>query len=135
MYYEKMREVSDRIYKIPVKEWPRIYNELRHRNWPEELGEEPIEHIKRDDWSETQIILSRIENRCGLKAIFRESKLKEGYTSQMFDDWWDSNFIAGKSAEYFKKETGDEVVKQPMWLSIIISIGALIISITALILS
>ena len=97
-----MLDLDARLNKISFEELPKIYNQLNKFIWPVELGEQPTAFY---DSAEVSYILQEIKNRCGNKAIWRYRKTKEeGYTPQMFEDWWDSTFIGGEpSYELYKR--------------------------------
>lgn len=95
LHNEEIQRMSSVINKIPMVELPRIHYEISRGRWPEILGEE----IPADAYRSTVIhlVLKLIEERCGKKAILRWRKVeKEGYTPEMFEDWYDSNFVGGR---------------------------------------
>ena len=88
--HEMIVDAETRIRDIPRSELPRIFNELNGRNWPNELGEVK----ERPSNTEICLILDEIKWRVGFKAVWRHTKMvKEGYTEQEFEDWWESEFI------------------------------------------
>lgn len=101
--YEAIVELDKRLDCIPLGELPRIYDEVNLWRWPLELGEPlSLDYKEGIDCPETSYIMSEIERRCGNKAIWRYQKTeKENYTPQMFEDWYNSNFIVGEPKSKF----------------------------------
>ena len=102
--YEIIEDMDKRLDAIPLGELPRIYDELNSWDWSKELGEPPVDYKKYDTCPETMYLLQEIKIRCGFKSIWRYKKIeKENYTTQMFEDWWDSTFLGGEpSCEFYE---------------------------------
>ena len=107
--YEEIVELDKRLDGIPLGELPRIFDELNSHKWSPELGEPPADYKKKAVCSETIYLLNEIKYRCGFKAISRYTKIeKENYTTQMFEDWWDSTFPVGEPSYEFYEWLGEE---------------------------
>lgn len=88
---EAAEDLVRRIERIPMSELPRIFDEVNSGKWSAELGEPPV---KLPSLVYSNFILQEIKGKCGFKAVWRYKKIeKEGYTPQMFEDWWESNLI------------------------------------------
>ncbi len=102
----KIIELKKMYENIPISELPRIWYEIGEKDkWPVEFGEKPsnfgVEGVFRC-W-EAEYIISKIEDDLGEKALVRYLMVKEGFTDQMFDDWWESKQLA-KPRKNFKNK-------------------------------
>ena len=94
---------------VPKKEWPKVFWEVSHERWPEELGDRP-------QWvgaEECDSIARMIQSSIGVKACMRYLNTEfGGMTDQMFDDMWDSaqnalhNKCPGNSEDRAQDRTG-----------------------------
>ena len=107
--YEMIVGLDSKLDGIPMGELPRIHTELNTGIWSVELGEPPTGYKKEVVRSEIIYLLKEIERRCGIKAIWRYEKIeKEHYTTQMFEDWWDSTFLSGEPRNEFYERLGEK---------------------------
>lgn len=89
----KSKEICKRIENIPIEELPDIHYELCCQRWPKALGTPPSVN---DFGVFTHVATQHAEDVCGLKGLLRWRKVtKDGYSSKMFEDWYDSNYICG----------------------------------------
>lgn len=104
----RFAEISRVIESLPVEKLPEMHLEIESGNWPEELGEKPIDSDEEyKDFIEC--VLAVISCRVGLKAIWRLKKEKEGFPPQMFEDWWSSKFIGHQRHYQFIESIADTV--------------------------
>lgn len=108
---ECLKSLDERVCSLSLEESPRVYIELEGGKWPKELGEEPTGYSDSDYEDLIQFTLGMIERRIGMKAILRAKKEKEGYTPQMFDDWWHSEFSGRASINTILEQT-EEIVEK-----------------------
>ena len=130
----KLEELRRALYKIPLEDLPCIHYELCRDRWPEVLGEHPgdvyYDTLKRNT-------LEWIREKCGIKSLLRWQKVeKEGYPPQMFEDWYDSNYIGGSADISFTKadktwQSGkyEDWKEKFWWITLTLSIVALFISV------
>lgn len=127
----KILLLYDLIEQIPKNELPRIWNEVKDGIWSKELGVAPTDFNKPNHrCMEEQYVLERIVEIVGSKAVVRYMCVSNGFSDQLFDDWWESSRV--KSAE---KMGEDDDLEWWEKYRLLLYVPALVMSIAAIIIS
>lgn len=85
-----------RLKEIPRSEYPRIWNELQNRAWPEELGDLPAELREEAAMNAIGYIQICVEE----KELVRYRCLAARNTAEaLFEAWWELREAAQKKAD------------------------------------